>query len=206
MSREISKIEKLQSIASKCKNLPLIESHIKNYQDSTKSAVENTLSMCRSVFDIYTKHKSKEISVFDLIYFCSTVEIEPKSPTFRKYKKIGECADMFEKYLDKLPSTFTVLHKITMLDPDLFEELINKSQINPSLSLDKLLEITNSKKVTAAKNTYFHFSVAINSKTISSESREYLINVFKRLYETDDIELIVPKKSSRYFNTKKLDK
>lgn len=109
MVQEIKKADKIKSIASRCKNLNLMDSMVERYQKSTKSAVENILNMCVAVSEISSRHKAKEINDFDMTYFCSQVGLEKKSPTFRKFRQIGDQADRFYKHMNTLPSAYKVL-------------------------------------------------------------------------------------------------
>jgi hypothetical protein len=194
MSNLISRQQKLESIASQCKDVALMNSMIERYQYSTKNAVENILNMCIAVSEISKRYKSHEINEFDLIYFCSQVGLDRKSPTFRKYRQIGDHAQRFVKHMNTLPSAYTVLFQITTLDPDKFEELINSNQITPSLSLEKLKEITNSAVKKQSDPNEVYFSVAFNIKDISDETKKYLQESLETISKNDDLEIIIPKR------------
>jgi hypothetical protein len=193
MKTEISKMEKIRSIASHCKNVDLMDSMIERYQKSTKSAVENILNMCVAVSDISGKHKAKEINDFDMMYFCSQVGLEKKSPTFRKFRQIGDHADRFYKHMNTLPSAYTVLFQITTLDPDKFEEMIKNEQITPSLSLEKLKQIIDPSANSSSPDDVT-FKVEFNMQRLSNESKEFLKKTLKDLWTYTDIETIIPKK------------
>ena len=143
MSKSVGKVEKLQVVSTKCKNKVLMDELINEYQSSTKSAVENILTMCRAVKEIDEKREGNLINDFDVMYFCATVNLDPKSSTYRKYRKIGAYADKFQQYIDCLPSAYTVLFQITTLEPEKFEQLIEANQITPSLSLEQLKILVN---------------------------------------------------------------
>jgi hypothetical protein len=193
MTPEIGKVEKIKSIASRCKNVNFMDSMVERYQKSTKSAVENILNMCVAVSEISSRHKAKEINDFDMTYFCSQVGLEKKSPTFRKFRQIGDHADRFYKHMNTLPSAYTVLFQITTLDPDKFEQMIKNEQITPSLSLEKLKQIIDPSVNTSSPDDVT-FKVEFNMQQLSNESKDFLKRTLMDLMTYKDIETVIPKK------------
>lgn len=200
MSKSVSKVEKLEVISSKCKNMILMDKLINEYQSSTKSAVENILKMCKAVKEIDVNKNKKLINNFDVMYFCANVNLDPKSSTYRKYRKIGEYADKFQQYIDCLPSAYTVLFQITTLEPDKFDELIKSNQITPSLSLEQLKKIT-SPQMANQQSGDANFKIVFNTKKISDESRKFLVETLNAMVSHKDLEVVVPKKCKRYFGS-----
>jgi hypothetical protein len=199
MTNTVSVAEKFSVISTKCKDKELMDNLIETYQTSTKTAVENILNMCIAVKEIDEKRKAKLINDFDVTYFCASVSLDRKSPTFRKYRKIGEHADRFQKHMESLPSAYTVLFQIATLDADKFEELIETNQITPSLSLEKLKQITN----TSAKNQNpdeVNFKVSFNASTLSDSSKDYVKRMLIDLMQLADIEVVVPEKHQLTLN------
>ena len=175
---------------------------IETYQTATKTAVENILNMCIAVKEIDERRKEKLINDFDVTYFCATVSLERKSATYRKYRKIGEHAERFKKHMDSLPSAYSVLFQITTLDPEKFEEMIESEQINPSLSLEKLKQLTNTS--TKSQNPdEVNFEVNLNMSTLSPSSRAYLRQLLIDLSSLNDIEVLVPEKYQLNLNYNK---
>ena len=198
MRKSVSKVEKLQVISTNCKNKVLMDELINEYQSSTKSAVENILTMCRAVKEIDEKRKANLINDFDVMYFGATVSLDPKSPTYRKYRQIGAYADKFQQYIDCLPSAFTVLFQITTLEPEKFEQLIESNQITPSLSLEQLKKLT-SPQVASQQSDDANFKVVFNTKKMSDNTKRFLIETISSLTSFEDIEILVPEKSKPYF-------
>jgi hypothetical protein len=125
------------------------------------------------------------------MYFCAQVGLDRKSPTFRKYRQIGEHAHRFVHHMNTLPSAYTVLFQITTLDPDKFEEMIANEQITPSLSLEKFKELTNtSTKIVDPDAVYF--KVEFNMKRLSDSSKEFLKKTLKELMTLQDIDTVIP--------------
>ena len=81
-------------------NKSIADEYVRRYQQSTKNAIEGILNMGEAVHEIYTKFKSKELSEDDLEYFCTSVNLDSKGSSFRKYKAIGRNADKFRLYMD----------------------------------------------------------------------------------------------------------
>ncbi len=50
--------------------------------------------------------------------------------TMKKFLRIGESAERFRPYLDRLPNSWTTLYEITQLDESLFERAIEEGAIN----------------------------------------------------------------------------
>lgn len=202
MSNAVTKDQKLSTIVTKCKDKALMDNLIETYQTSTKTAVENILNMCIAVKEIDEKCKAKLINDFDVTYFCATVSLDRKSATYRKYRKIGEHAERFKKHMDSLPSAYSVLFQITTLDPEKFEEMIESEQINPSLSLEKFKQLTNTSNKTQNPDEV-NFRVNFNMSTLSPSSRAYLKQLLIDLSSLNDIEVLVPEKHQSTLNYNK---
>lgn len=118
-----------------CKNQSVVENYIQTFQQYTKDTVENILKLGSLVLEMKNKRDKGDLDDSDMNYFCFSVGLNEKSSNFRKFKRIGECAGQFRKYLDKLPDSYTVLYEITTLDPDLFEVLMNNDEIHSYVTL-----------------------------------------------------------------------
>ena len=117
-------------------NKSIADEYVRRYQQSTKNAIEGILNMGEAVYEIYTKFKLKELSDDDLEYFCKSVNLDSKGSTFRKYKAIGRNAEKFRLYMDKLPSSFSVLYEMATLDPDDFEKYVVKCGFSKGITLE----------------------------------------------------------------------
>jgi len=144
--------EKQQLVISKCKDKKLTEEFIMTYQKATKGAIDQILVMGESVLEVYELSKSEILNDYDLNYFCMSVGIEQKSSTFRKYKAIGENADKFRQYMDKMPSAFSVLYEIATLEADLFEKIVINGEYGKDLTLKQVRHLANKVKTVPSKN------------------------------------------------------
>ena len=198
MKNTVTHSQKLAVIANSGKDKALMDNLIQSYQKSTKNAVENILNMCSAVKEIDDKRKENLINDFDVMYFASTVSLDPKSPTYRKYRQIGAHAEKFKKYMNCLPSAYTVLFQITTLEPEKFEKLIESNQITPSLSLEQLKKIT-SPQVANQQSDDANFKVVFNTKKMSDTTKKFLVETLTSMLNYEDIEIVVPDKSRPYF-------
>jgi hypothetical protein len=130
-------------------NKRMADEYVRRYQQSTKNAIEGILNMGEAVYEIYTKFKSKELSDGDLEYFCTSVNLDSKGSTFRKYKSIGRNADKFRLYMDKLPSSFSVLYEMATLDADDFERFVVKTTFSKGMTLEMMKRMMNKNSVLA---------------------------------------------------------
>ena len=144
--------EKQQFIIKKCKDKTQTDQFIQNYQKSTKSAIEQILSMGESVNALHEKCKQGELNQYDLNYFCMSVGINQKSSTFRKYDAIGKNADKFRQHMEKLPSAFSVLYEIATLDADTFQRIIVNSENINGLTLKQVRQLANKTPVPIKNN------------------------------------------------------
>lgn len=132
-------------------NEDVVNTYIRRYQLSTKNAIENILNMGEAVFEVYTKNKAKELTDDDLKYFCTAVNLDIKSSTFRKYKAIGQNANRFREVMDKLPATFSVLYEMATLSGDDFERLVMNKSYTKAITLDHFKKMMH-KSVVLARN------------------------------------------------------
>ena len=185
----------LQTYQSNCKNLTTVNSYIQHYQQYTRNTVENILKLSSLIVEMKEKEQSGELDKSDMKYFCFSVGLKREGSTFRKFEQIGKCSDMFRKYIDRLPDSYTVLYEITTLDSDKFEELMSKNQIHSYVTLKDIKKLGN--KIPNQKQTKddLSFRVVFDLNHIPKESLEKLGIVIKCLYQmsqSKDIEFIVP--------------
>jgi len=170
---KLTPIKQNQHLSTYCKNKKLTDEFIKIYQQSTKSTVEHILNMSLCVRDIKLKQRSGELNDSDVKYFCYSVGITEKSSTFRKFMCISERVEEFRKYLDKLPSTYTVLYEITTLDPDKFEELMSNNEIHSYITLKDIKSLSG--KVPSVNN-----STNLNPPLVTPSQMKKLIKSINR--------------------------
>ena len=176
MNNNLTIQQKQQKLANRCKDISVTTRFIENYQLATKNAIEQILNMGKAVKEVYELSKSGELNVYDLNYFCMNVGINQKSSTFRKYKAIGENADKFRQYMDKLPSAFSTLYEIATLDSDTFEGIFIHGNNCKGLTLKQIRQLANKSSSVPTKNN----SKISNSNTVSQASIRNLINVMNR--------------------------
>jgi hypothetical protein len=168
-----------------CVNKTIADDFIRRYQSSTKNALENILCMGEAVNEIYQKVKSKELDQSDLEYFCQSVHLDPKGSTFRKYKAIGENANRFRQYLEKLPSTFSVLYEMSTLEQDDFERYVARSTFSKEMTLEQFKKIVNQTTKLKRSNLYVQPVIKTPRLSIARELRK--ANLFE-IFVVRDLE------------------
>ena len=172
-----------------CKNKKLTETYINTFQNSMKTTIESVIKIGECVRDIKLKQKSKELNYYDLEYFCNSVGIKEDSSTFRKFMRIGEKSEEFKKYLDKLPSSYTVLYEITTLDPELVDTLISQNQIKPTITLKELKKLSG-KVPTVNRSTNSSTSI-IPSTGMKMLDNQFTITVSNEISKSEFNTLIL---------------
>ena len=148
-----TQLQTQQYLIQRCKDKLLTDEFIAKYQESTKNAIEQILCMGIAVKEINEKYKAEELNAYDLNYFCMSVGINQKSSTFRKYKAIGENADKFRQYMDKMPSAFSVLYEIATLDAETFERIFIDNDFGKNLTLKQVRQLANKGNTVPSKNS-----------------------------------------------------
>ena len=148
-----TQLQTQQYLIQRCKDKLLTDEFISKYQESTKSAIDQILLMGESVLEVYELSKCGNLNKYDLNYFCMSVGINQKSSTFRKYKAIGENADKFRQYMDKMPSAFSVLYEIATLDAETFERIFVDNDFGKNLTLKQVRQLANKGNTVPSKNS-----------------------------------------------------
>lgn len=197
-------VEKNQYLSKYSKNKKMTDEFIEKYRNLTKGTVEHILQISECVRDIKFKEKSGELNDYDMKYFCHSIGITEGSSTFRKFMCISERVDVFRKYLDKLPDSYTVLYQITTLDPDKFEELMSNNLINSYVTLKDIKQLSG--KVPSMNNSSQSSNTIVSpsqmSKYIKSINR-FTISVSRDIPKKDFdsiIELLENLQKKQYVN------
>ena len=193
---KLSNVNKLEKFSKKCKNQTIVNSYIKSYQQFTKDTVENILKIGTLVLEMKQKQDLGELDDSDMKYFCFSVGLTESSSTFRKFKKIGECNDRFQKYLEKLPNSYSVLYEITTLEAELFEELMVNNDIHSYVTLKDIKRLGNKLSNSSPNSEELNFTVKFDMKSFSKEELKKFGTVVKYLYQISQkniIEFNVPK-------------
>jgi len=186
----------LQSFESQCKNLKIVKGYVESYQEYTRNTVENILKLSSLIVEMKEKEKSGELDKTDMNYFCFKVGLKRDGSTFRKFEQIGKQSDLFQKYIDKLPDSYTVLYEITTLDPDLFEELMVNNDIHSYVTLRDIKRLGNKLSTSPPNPEELNFTVNFDLKSFPEDELKKFRTVIKYLYQISQkniIEFNVPK-------------
>jgi len=186
----------LQTYQTNCKNLTVVNEYITYYQQYTRNTVENILKLSSLIVEMKEKEKSGELDKTDMKYFCFSVGLKRDGSTFRKFEQIGKHSEIFWKYVDKLPDSYTVLYEITTLDSDRFEDLMSNNQITSYVTLKDIKQLGNKVSNLTKNKDELSFNVKFNPNNFSQDERKKFVTVLKYLYQTSQknvIEFNVPK-------------
>jgi len=192
---KLTKIQKLEMLKTKCTNIDFLNECIFNYQRQTKNIVEHTLMMCDTVNSIHQKVKRGELVESDLDYFCNQVGLDKKSSSFRKLICISHHSNTFRKYLDKVPSTVSVLYEITTLDPDLFNMLIESNSLHQFITLSEVKKLTN-KSLPKIQSNEVSVKINFDLDKTTYESVVFINQMMDRLRSNNEIKVLVQNESS----------
>jgi hypothetical protein len=193
MQKKISTNQKRQQIVKYCKNKLVTDEFIEKYQDATKGAIEQIVNMGLAVKEVKEKEQAGILNNYDIKYFCQSVGLSEKSSTFRKYKCIGEKADLFKEYMNKMPSAFSTLYEIATLDGDVFEKLIKSGLLTNDLTLKQVKILTNKNTPLPNLNKKLTTQSYVSSSSITKVVKKInriTINVSRTLNKTQFDEVI----------------
>jgi len=178
-------LEKFQELEGKLSNKLAVNDLINRYLQETKNATVHILNMCSAVKEMHDKHLNNELNDYDIKFFCISVGLEYKSPTFWKYKAIADNRDRFEPYIENCPSAYTVLYEITQLSPENFELLMKAQRLGKSISLKEVLKLRGKKDraATPVNTSLVEVNLEFDRKLISREALETIVTHFLQLQE-----------------------
>lgn len=101
-----------------------LASRFKAHQRKTAEAV---IAMGKIVHE--AKH---DLPADDFKRFVTDTRLQ--GSTERKYECIGQCANVFERHLNRLPATWTSLYELTKIDPVTLEEQLTQGLIWPQMT------------------------------------------------------------------------
>lgn len=113
---------------------PEVQRYSQQFLSFAKASTENTIAMCellnRAKVEFKQKEKNNKNKLFNAL--CTTIGYTKgaSDPTIKKFVRIGENADRFKPYIDRLPNSWTTLYEITQLDSELFDKAIENGAIN----------------------------------------------------------------------------
>ena len=111
----------------------------------TKASTQNTIAMCEVFF------KAKHELGAEFSSLCSALNYTADSSTIKKYILIGEKAELFKPYLDRLPNTWTTLYQMTHLNGDELQQLLSNGQLNQATTGAQIKSVLKKRQVEPAK-------------------------------------------------------
>lgn len=109
-----------------------IEKYSQQFLSLAKASTENTVAMCEVLHKAKQEFKEKDEKNVLFQELCKNIGYTKgaNDPTIKKFLRIGESAERFKPYLDRLPNSWTTLYEITQLDDALFERAVEEGAIN----------------------------------------------------------------------------
>lgn len=103
----------------------------KTYFNMSTSAVGAILGMSKAVYEGSQSEMSKR-KVFH--EFCRLTKIDPKSSTCRKYRKIGEQYEKLKEFESHLPSNWTTLYTLSLLDSEQIRLAVDREVLHSAVT------------------------------------------------------------------------
>lgn len=119
---------------------PNAQSYAAQIMSLAKSGTENTIDMCEVFF------QAKNSLGDEFATLCAAINYDVQSATIKKYVLIGENADKFRQYIDRIPSAWTTLYQLTQLSDDQFHQLMEHGKITPLSTGEEIKLLANESK------------------------------------------------------------
>ena len=105
------------------------------YKAAAKDSCRGTIAMAEALV-----RADQELKGRDLAAFYEGTGVDPESSKVRKFRCIGEAAARLNPYLDRLPSAWTTLYRLTQLEADEFDKLMDSGAVHPLATWGELAE------------------------------------------------------------------
>jgi hypothetical protein len=191
MSTSIIPVSEKKANLTQCLNKSFIDSLIQRYTSNAQIAVEHTIQMCQTVAELHKAEKDSLINIHDIEYFCESVKLRRNSSQYRKFICIGQNADVFQNYIDRIPQAVSVLYEITTLDPDKFVELMDQNLIDQNTSLHKLKMLVGKAVAPSSTNASTQsFMIEFDTAKVSLSTAKVLLQISNSLKSNSEVKLI----------------
>ncbi len=185
MVNYINSVSTLEKKAAPAELPPEIQRYTQEFLSFAKASTENTIAMCellnRAKVEFREKEHNNKNMLFNLL--CESVGY-PKGandPTIKKYVRIGESAERFRPYIDRLPNSWTTLYEITQLDSKTFDDAIDNGTINIKMIGRDVKTLKQLSNPNATKKIADKSKKAAIQITIASDDSKQIDALFKEL-------------------------
>lgn len=170
-----------------------IEQYSQQFLSLAKASTENTVAMCEVLHKAKQAFKEKDTKNVLFRELCKSIGYEngANDPTIKKFLRIGESAERFRPYLNRLPNSWTTLYEITQLDNALFERAIEDGAINIKMLGKEVRSLKQSalpsEKLTALpeKKASIQISLAANTDKNTLENLLKELETLKLNYQLE---------------------
>jgi hypothetical protein len=111
-----------------------VEEYVTQFNQFGKKSAEGVIGMGRVTLE--AKQKLQGDNEFKK--FCNRIRFENDSSALRKLMQIGKKADLLEKHLDQLPSSWTTLYWLSTLTDAQLEDGLSQKRIDPTMTAAKI--------------------------------------------------------------------
>ena len=111
-----------------------IEAYVTEFNQFGKKSAEGVIGMGRVT--LAAKEKLQNVNEFKK--FCNRIRFENDSSALRKLMQIGKKADLLEKHLDQLPSSWTTQYWLSTHTDAQLEDGLSQKLIDPTMTAAKI--------------------------------------------------------------------
>jgi hypothetical protein len=160
-----------------------IEQYTQQFLSLAKTSTENTVAMCEVLHKAKQAFKEKDTKNVLFTELCKSIGYDKgaNDPTIKKFLRIGESAERFRPYLDRLPNSWTTLYEITQLDEELFNQAIEEGAINIKMLGKEVRSLKQINQTTEKLTTLPEKKLSIEILLSADTNKVTLENLLKEL-------------------------
>jgi hypothetical protein len=119
--------------------------YVSRYKDLVAKGAKAVIDMC-----LLLQETKKSLNSIEFGHFCKEVGLERDGSTSRKLLTIADKATRFQPYLESLPSAWTTLYQLSILENKQFDDLAKSNALSPYTTSGDISELLNGKKDVSA--------------------------------------------------------
>ena len=157
---------------------PQVLSYVTQYQGFLRKTAEAILGLATTL-----NNAESDLDELGFALFLDEIGLSRNSSTFSKLKKIGEMANRFTPFLDKLPNTWTTIYKLSKLEGPVFDRI--SSELNPFITVKEIDALVGGEQTSNSPPVDFSFA----ANNLASDQKLNLYNEIRNLQKTYGFEL-----------------
>lgn len=140
-----------------------------------KQSAKNILLLGKTIVEA-----NEALSPDEFATFCQEIGIEKNSATFKKFHKIGSRAFQLEPFLEKLPTAWTTLYKLSTLQPDDLNVITSGEFLSPLTTAKQVDEYFGKQKAASQREA---FDIFISTEELDEEVQAQVHEALNELRE-----------------------